>query len=234
MKQFLIDKNKDMQMLLSDIKSLETIDRPREKLKRLGASALTDQELLATLIGNGTKKNKLHNIALDILSLISQEGIHCSLSQLTKIPGLGLSKSAQILAALEFAKRYLQPSHFKIKTASDVYPLLYNYTNEKQEHFICISLNGAYEVIKTQTISKGLVNQTIVHPREVFSDPIKDRCAAIIVAHNHPSGNIQPSDQDNEVTLRLKKSGEILGIPLLDHIIFSKEGFFSYKNHGLL
>lgn len=223
-----------MEILLPDIKLLETIDRPREKLKRLGVNSLTDQELLATIIGSGTKKNKLHNIALDLLALFSQEGIGCSLSHLLKIPGLGLSKSCQLLAALEFARRYIQPSHFKVHNASDIYPLLYSYTNSHQELFICISLNGAFEIIKTRTISKGLVNKTIVHPREVFSDPIKDRCAAIIVAHNHPSGNFQPSEHDTQVTSRLKVAGEILGIPLLDHIIFSKEGYFSFKNNGLL
>lgn len=100
--------------------------------------------------------------------------------------------------------------------------------DRKQEHFLCISLNGANEVIATRTISVGLVNKAQVHPREVFADPITDRAAAIIIAHNHPTGNVTPSKDDVEITRKLKAAGETLGIKVLDHIIFSHKGYYSF------
>jgi len=104
--------------------------------------------------------------------------------------------------------------------------------DRKQEHFLCISLNGANEVIATRTISVGLVNKTQVHPREVFADPITDRASAIIIAHNHPTGGLAPSKEDIEITMRLKKAGETLGIKLLDHIIFSHKGHYSFLENN--
>ncbi len=110
---------------------------------------------------------------------------------------------------------------------ADVLPLIRHYADRKQEHFICISINGANEVITTRVVSVGLVNKTQVHPREVFADPITDRASAIIVAHNHPSGGLIPSKEDVEITKQLKSSGEILGLELLDHMIFNDKGYYS-------
>jgi DNA repair protein RadC len=106
--------------------------------------------------------------------------------------------------------------------------------DRKQEHFLCISLNGAYEVIAVRTVSVGLVNKTQVHPREVFADPLTDRATAIIVAHNHPTGNLTPSKEDIAITRQLKSAGEILGIKLLDHIIFSHKGYYSFMENNEL
>ena len=114
----------------------------------------------------------------------------------------------------------------------DVLPLIRHYADRKQEHFLCISLNGAKEVIATRTVSVGLVNKTQVHPREVFADPITDRASAVIVAHNHPSGALTPSKEDFEVTRQLKKAGETLGIRLLDHIIFNHNSYYNFLENG--
>ncbi len=111
-------------------------------------------------------------------------------------------------------------------------PVIRHYANRRQETFLSVSLNGAHEVIKIRVVSIGLVNRTLVHPREVFADPLADRAAAVICAHNHPSGNTDPSPDDREVTDILKKAGKILGIELLDHIIFSEAGFYSFLEKG--
>jgi DNA repair protein RadC len=115
-----------------------------------------------------------------------------------------------------------------------VLPLIRHYADRKQEHFICVSLNGANEVIATRVVSVGLVNKTQVHPREVFADSITDRATAVIVAHNHPSGSLEPSREDFEITDRIKSPGEVLGIRLLDHIVFNQKGYYSFCEKGLV
>ena len=121
-----------------------------------------------------------------------------------------------------------------MRTPSDVFPLVAHFADLKQERFLTVSLNGAHEVIQTRTVSVGLVNRTLIHPREVFADALTDRACAIIVAHNHPSGQLTPSPEDKDITRRLRGAGELLGIPLLDHLVFSRQDFYSFVEHGLL
>jgi DNA repair protein RadC len=115
-----------------------------------------------------------------------------------------------------------------------VLPVIRHYADRKREHFLSISLNGAHEVIHSRVVSIGTVNRTFVHPREVFSDPLTDRAAAVIVAHNHPSGNVEPSREDADITHRLTESANILGIDLLDHIVFSMNEYYSFLEHDRL
>jgi DNA repair protein RadC len=121
----------------------------------------------------------------------------------------------------------------KIENPQEVYRLVKRYAEAKQEQFILLTLNGAHNVISVSIVSIGLVNRTIVHPREVFCKAISDRASAIIVCHNHPSGSLEPSDEDKQVTLQIYNAGEIIGIPLIDHIVFSKTGYASLKLHGV-
>jgi DNA repair protein RadC len=123
---------------------------------------------------------------------------------------------------------------FQLLACPDVLFLIRHIADRTQEHFLCISLNGANEVIAVRTVSVGLVNRALVHPREVFADPITDRASAVIVAHNHPSGNLNPSQDDLNVTAQLKAAGNTLGIKLLDHIIFNLESYYSLMEHGQL
>jgi DNA repair protein RadC len=116
----------------------------------------------------------------------------------------------------------------------DTLPLLERFADRNQEHFLTLSLNGAHEVIMVRTVSVGLVNRTMVHPREVFAGPLTDRASAIILAHNHPSGSVEPSAEDDEITTRLLSAGETLGIPVLDHVVFSRSGYYSYLEHDAL
>jgi DNA repair protein RadC len=207
-------------------------DRPREKLQLKGVAALSDLELLAVLLGSGTKKHDVMTLANNILKVIDQSGGTADVNALQQIEGVGSAKAALITAALEFARRRIRPEGTKISSPAEVLPLISHFADRKQEHFICLSLNGANEVITSRVVSVGLVNKTQVHPREVFADPITDRASSIIVAHNHPSGTLAPSREDIEITKQLKSAGETLGIRLLDHIIFNHKGYFSFQENG--
>jgi len=215
---------------ISDIPKRE---RPREKLQERGAAALSDLELMAVLVGKGIKGRDVMSVAESILKMLDASQGKLSMEELQKIEGVGPAKATLIAAALEFSRRRIRPEGLKISFPLDVLPLIRHYGDRKQEHFICISLNGANEVIAHRVVSVGLVNKTQVHPREVFADPITDRASAIIVAHNHPSGGISPSKEDIEITSQLKAAGETLGIKLLDHIIFNQKDYYSFLEKGL-
>ncbi len=205
-------------------------ERPREKLQKRGAQALSDVELLAVLLGNGVRGHNVFSVAESVLEVLDG-GDQADYERLLRLKGVGPAKAMTVVSCLEFARRRIRPEGFKIRLPADVVPLVQHYADRKQEHFICVSLNGAHEVIATRVVSVGLVNRTQVHPREVFADPITDRAASIIVAHNHPSGNLTPSRDDVSVTRRLKTAGETLGIRLLDHLIFTTRGYYSFLEH---
>ena len=217
---------------MKKIADIPKLDRPREKLQKKGAEALSDLELMAILVGKGTKGHDVMSVAKRILKILDSGDERANLKELQKIEGVGPAKATLIAAALEFSRRRIRPEGLKISFPADVLPLIQHYADRKQEHFICISVNGANEVITSRIVSVGLVNKTQVHPREVFADPITDRASAIIVAHNHPSGSLNPSKEDIEVTKQLKSAGEILGIKLLDHIIFNHKGYYSFLESG--
>jgi len=122
----------------------------------------------------------------------------------------------------------------KVRAATDVLPVLARYAGRRQEHFVVVILDGAHQVIRVKLITVGLLNRTLIHPREVLRPAILESAAGIIVAHNHPSGNLDPSREDREITRRLVDSGQLIGIPVLDHLIFSKNGYFSFQEAGLL
>ncbi len=219
---------------MKKIGEIPKIDRPREKLINRGVESLTDHELIAVLLGSGSKKRDVMSVAGEILKVIDLGKEQPDIDEMQKIEGVGPVKAAILAAALEFARRRIKPAGTKISVPSDVVPLINHLSDRKQEHFICISLNGANEVISNRIVSIGLVNRTQVHPREVFADPITDRASSVIVAHNHPSGELSPSVDDIEITNLLKNSGEILGISLLDHIIFSHKGYYSFMDNNEL
>ena len=143
-------------------------------------------------------------------------------------------KATLILAAIEFARRRIKPEGAKIETPADLLPHVRHYADRRQEHFLCASINGANEILNIRVVSIGLVDRTPVHPREVFAEALSDRASAIIVAHNHPSGGLEPSASDVEVTGQLKAAGAVMGISLLDHIIFNRRGYFSFLEAGQL
>lgn len=219
---------------MKNIADLPLSDRPREKLKAKGVKSLSDKELLAILIGIGNVKNDVMALAEKVLkTLDSSEGL-ADIETLQEIEGIGLAKASVIAAAIEFARRRIHPEGIKIRFTADLLPLLHNYADRKQEHLLCVSLNGAHEVIAIRVVTLGLANKTMIHPREVFADPITDRASAIILAHNHPGGLPKPSSEDIIMTKKIIDAGETLGITLLDHVIFNNRGHFSMVEQELL
>ncbi|WP_304224675.1 DNA repair protein RadC [Gracilinema caldarium] len=203
--------------------------RPRERLSALGASALSDRELLAIVLGSGVRGKNVYQVADNLLDLLNLSKELPSWEDLAALQGLGFSKACQVLAMMEFGRRHWGPVRSRIHQPEDAYKLLRHYADRKQEHFICLSLNGAHELLASRIITIGLVNRTLIHPREVFSDPLIDRACAILVAHNHPSGQVTPSPEDEEITRRLKSIADLVGITLLDHIIFSETEYYSFS-----
>jgi DNA repair protein RadC len=216
------------------IKDLPEHSRPREKLRDQGASALTDDELVAAILGMGTAGVDVRTIARQVVSLIREHKAGLTLDHLLVVPGMGLAKAAQILSAFELARRHLLKDTVKITVAQDVLPLVADIVGKQQEYFVCISLNGANEVIQKRVVTIGLLDKSPVHPREVFADVIADRAAAVIFAHNHPSGDLHPSDSDRRTHEQLTEAAKILGLRVQDHVIVTKKGYFSFQENGLI
>jgi DNA repair protein RadC len=219
---------------MKTIKDLPEHTRPREKLREKGSAALTDEELVAAILGMGTAGNDVRTMARHVAGLIREHREGLTLDHLSSVPGVRLAKAAQILSAFELARRYLLNETVKIECAEDVIPLVSDIVGKSQEHFVCITLNGANEVIEKRIVTIGLLDKSLIHPRDVFADVIADRAAAVIFAHNHPSGDLQPSDEDLRTQTQLRDSAKILGIRVLDHIIVSKKGHFSFQEAGLM
>lgn len=209
-------------------------DRPREKLLRKGASALSDQELLAVLLGKGTPEMDVMKLAGKLARVIDEKGLGVRAEDLTAFEGIGEAKATLVLAAIEFARRRIKPEGLKIKTPADVLPLIRHFAERKQEHFLSVTINGANEVLNVRVVSIGLIDRSPVHPREVYADALTDRASGIIVAHNHPAGSLEPSPSDIASTQQIKQAGEIIGIELLDHIIFNRQAYYSFLEEGCL
>ena len=219
---------------MKTIKDLPRNERPREKLLEKGAGFLSDRELLAVILGKGTQKDDVLSLSKKIVKIIDEKGLRFTAKDLMDIDGIGEAKATAIAAAFEFVRRRVKPEGLKIKFPSDILPLIQHYGDRKQEHFLSVSINGANEVMSIRVVSMGLVNKTPVHPREVFADIIAERASAVIVAHNHPSGDLKPSAEDMKITKQLKEAAAILGLSVLDHIIFSAKGYYSFAEHDEL
>ncbi|MDQ3605485.1 MAG: DNA repair protein RadC, partial [Gemmatimonadota bacterium] len=180
------------------IADIPQADRPREKLLRSGAAALSDQELMAILLGKGIPGQDVMQLAGKLIRVIDAKGFELGPEDLTVLEGVGDAKATLILAAIEFVRRRIKPDGMKIETPADLLPHVRHYADRRQEHFLCASINGANEILNVRVVSIGLVDRTHVHPREVFADPLADRASAIIVAHNHPAGDLTPSAADVE------------------------------------
>lgn len=215
------------------IKDISPDNRPRERLESSGASTLSDAELLAIILKTGTKQENVIDMSN---RLISKYGLNkltsCSLTELQEINGIGPSKACQIIAIFELNKRV---SHSKnegkpIQTAKDVFdhcaPKL---SGLNKECFLVLHLDTKNRVIKTEAVSMGILDSAIIHPREVFQSAIKENAHAIILVHNHPSGDPTPSDEDQQITEQLVEAGNLLGIKVLDHVIIGKGTWNSAK-----
>ena len=216
------------------LRDMHKDDKPREKIITKGVEALKNEELMALLLGRGIQGKDVRKLSKEIIGIMDKDHEAMSLEKLCDIHGLGIAKASQILASLELSKRYLIRTNRRISDAKDVYEELHKYANRQQEHFLTITLDGASHIINTRTVFIGTLNQSLVHPREVFADAIADRAAGIIIAHNHPSGTLEASRADVAITQRLMEVSKLVGIELLDHVILSKQGYFSFSDEGLL
>ncbi|MDO4780940.1 MAG: DNA repair protein RadC [Candidatus Saccharibacteria bacterium] len=203
-------------------------ERPREKLALYGAERLSDLELLMAIIGSGNKQADVSVIARRVLKVLQAKGADVLYDDLRQVGGLGAAKIPVILASFELARRHLlEPDRPVIDSPDKAAEQLADIRSRQQEYFVCLTLDGANRLINKHVISIGTLTASLVHPREVFAPAIADRAASIIVAHNHPSGSLRPSEADVAVTRRLRKAAELLDITLNDHIIITKSGYVS-------
>jgi DNA repair protein RadC len=222
------------------IRDLPEAERPRERLAKNGAEALANAELLAILLRTGSAKESALGLANRLLSQFGGlPGIaQATVEQLSAISGLGLAKAAQLKAAFELGKRlavYNEDSRPMVTSPAEAAGLVMEVLrHEQKEHFIALLLDTRNRVIAQETISVGSLQANIVHPREVFKAAISRSAAALIVLHNHPSGDPAPSEEDRAITSRLVEAGALIGIPLLDHIIIGAGRFVSLKEQGWL
>ena len=202
--------------------------RPREKLQARGATSLSDYELLMAIIGSGVSGADVTKVARDVQKLLKEKGSQLTLDDLLVIKGLGLAKATPIMAGYELWRRRFEVSERPIIDSPEkVVEQLSDIRNKQQEYFVCLTLDGANRLIAKRIISIGTLTSSLVHPREVFAEAITDRAASIIIAHNHPSGNLEPSQADRGVTERLREAGELLGISLIDHVIVTSKSWRS-------
>ena len=228
-------------MHIKSIKEIPLNDRPREKMAANGAAVLTDAELIAILLRTGTAEKS----AIDIASeLTADGGLYkrlagiTRLNELTNIKGLGQAKAATVLAALEIGRRIasakpIEKIHFSCPqdVADFLMPRL---RYAAKEQFVVVLLNSKNKVIGTEVVSEGSLSSSIVHPREVYGPAILHHAAAIMVAHNHPSGDPKPSTEDKEATRLLSRSGKVLGIPMIDHVIIGDGNYYSFLENEAL
>jgi len=207
----------------------ESNQLPREKLNTRGAAALNDVELLQAVIGSGGKGNDFRRIAINLNTVIARVGADkLTIDDVKSVKGIGDAKATVVFAALEFWRRkFTKQTAPLIDDSNKAAEQLNFIKDKKQEYFVLLTLDGARRMIRCRIITIGTLTSSLVHPREVFSLAIEDRAASIIIAHNHPSGILDISDQDKEVTSRIRLSGEILGIPLDDHIVIAGDEHIS-------
>ena len=204
-------------------------DLPREKLHNKGAEALSDIELLQAVIGSGGKGNDYKQIAKNLSATIEKVGAEkLTIDDVKAIKGIGDAKATVVFAALEYWRRkFIKQTRPLIDNPEKAAEQFAFIKNKRQEHFVMLTLDGARRLIKTHTITVGTLTASLVHPREVFAPAMEDRAASIIIAHNHPSGSLDISPKDREVSKRIQEAGELLGIKLDDHIIVAGDEFVS-------
>jgi DNA repair protein RadC len=215
-------------------------ERPRERLLKLGSEALSAQEILSVILGRGTKGESVMMTSQKLLSRFGNlKGVaNASVEELVQTSGIGLAKATQIKAAVEFSRRLEADAGEKprpiLKSPEDVIgEVRSQLKGKKKEHFLVLCLDTRNRLINRRLVSTGSLDTSIVHPREVFKEAVSSCAASVIFAHNHPSGDPEPSKEDIELTKRLARAGEIVGIDVLDHIIVCDEGFVSLKARNL-
>ena len=222
------------------VRDLPLSERPRERLLKRGAEAMNTMELLAIILRTGVKGDSVLMTSQKLLSEFGnlQNIAQASVAEMCRVRGIGKAKAIQIKAALELGKRIEDPDYkpgYPVQTPEEaVKSVQSKLKGKRKEHFYILCLNTRNRVDETRQVSIGNLDSSIVHPREVFKDAISSLAAAVIFVHNHPSGDLEPSAEDINLTKRLIEAGELLGIPVLDHIIVGNKGYTSLKSRNLI
>ena len=222
------------------IKDIPLNERPRERLINKGVEYLSNEDLLAILLKTGTKENSVKVLANNILKQLDDINNlkEINLEKLVKIKGIGKAKACELLAAIELGKRLNKKidnlNQIKIYSSNSIYEYYQDKLKDKlQEYFYCVYLDTKNHIIKDKLLFIGTINQSLVHPREVFKEAYLLSATSIICIHNHPSGNVNPSNNDIIITKQLKEVGKLLGINVIDHIIIGKDSYYSFNDNGL-
>lgn len=221
------------------IKSLAKEDRPREKLLQRGIGALTDAELVAIILGSGSQEKSAIQLAQEILQARGGLGplARCGVEELTHFKGIGPAKAISLVTAFELGRRKVMATaeRFRITSSADAARYLQpRLCDLSQEVFCVLSLNRNHEIISEKQLFKGGVSATVIDPKVVFREAFVNRASAMIVAHNHPSGSLRPSSADVNITHKLVRGGDLFDLPVLDHLIISHRGYYSFADEGML
>ncbi len=222
------------------IQDMNEDERPRERLLQYGVSALHNRELLAILLGTGTSGASALTTADEILR--SKPGItsfhDIRLAELTAVKGVGTGKAATIMAAIEFGKRVHQKTSYEAVAVRDPEAVAnlfaFDLRNKKKEEFWILLVDVKCKAFQKELISVGTLNQSLIHPREVFQIAIRQSARGIILVHNHPSGDPTPSPEDHQITERLVETGKIIGIDVMDHVVIGKDDYYSFRQYGMI
>ncbi len=214
------------------IKDIPKIDRPREKFLQKGADALSKSDLLAILLGSGIKGKNVRQLAENIIKKFGKNFLNITVDDLLEISGIGQAKALQIVSAISLVKRFYaeeKSNEIIIKNSQDVLSLTCDLRDKKKEHLICLYLNARSSLLKKEIISVGLLDKTLLHPREIFYPATELSAASVILVHNHPSGDSSPSEKDIQIVEKIAQAGEIMGIPVIDFIIVSENEHYSFS-----
>jgi DNA repair protein RadC len=206
----------------------------REKALKFGLGYPLDYELVMLILGAGNRQMSVETMSKKIVDALDSCNSDDMVEQLLKMKGIGQGKALAVAAAIELGKRRTCHLGAHIKSPCDVIPFVNHYAMSDKEHFLAVTLNGGHNIIQIHVVSIGTTNSTVVYPRDVFYEAIKEHASAIIVCHNHPSGLVEPSDEDIECTKQLLEASKIVGIPILDHIIIDYSSYYSFMESGLL
>lgn len=207
--------------------------KPREKLEKYWIQHLTWAELVAVILWSWVAWVDVFTLSKKVFSQIEEKKEYLQIDDLLSIKWIWKVKAMQIIASFELAKRYFIKNEIKIRNLENVLEQVEEYRNKKQEYFLTLTLDGAGRLLEKRIITIWLLNQTLVHPREVFSQAIQERAHSIIFVHNHPSNQKQPSLEDKKITKNLLGAAEILWIQVLDHIIITQDDYFSFRENNL-
>ena len=218
-------------MNTNTINQMDLAIKPREKLEEKGVKALSDKELVMILIGKGSNGHTIEEVAEKVLKVLDK-GSEPLLTDLKYIPGMGQAKATAVLAALELGRRRPNRKTKVIRRPEDIWNEVKHYAERNQEQLLVLSFNGAGELLGIPVATVGLVDKVVMHPREIFAEAIKERAVSVVIVHNHPSGQLSPSQADRILTKRISTAGKLLGIKVLDHLIISTSGYYSFREMG--